>query len=79
MKGKLTNSLKPPLTKRPFAVGYQELYELTDWKLRVSETKKIYWLIKVNLRSSEVKQYEKTMTNKQSQKENGGGWGGISN
>ena len=29
MKGKLTNSLKPPLTKRPSEVGYWELNEMT--------------------------------------------------
>ena len=28
MKGKITNSLKPPLTKRAFEVGYWKLNEM---------------------------------------------------
>ena len=51
MKGKITNSLKPQLTKRSSVVGYRV----------------IHFLI------SEVKQYEETMENEQSQHERGGG------
>ena len=49
MKGKKTNSLKPPLTKRPFVVGYQNLYEMSDWNWWVPETKKAYRPLQLSL------------------------------
>ena len=50
MKFKITNNLKPLLTKNPFAVSYRAQYEMSDWKWWVSETKKnLYMLLKVSL------------------------------
>lgn len=66
MEGKKTSCLKSPFTKRPFAVGYHELHEISDWKYRVSETKKNYRWLNV---SSDLKWYEETMTNKEREKE----------
>ena len=59
MKGKITDSLKPSLTKKPSEVGY--------WKLNEMPGSSIAWNKNINSWISEVKQYEKTMANKQSQ------------
>ena len=58
MKFKITNNLKPPLTKNPFAVSYRAQYEMSDWKWWVSETKKKTYICYLRwvLWSSEVKQ-----------------------
>ena len=60
MKSKTTDSLKPPLMKRPSEVGYWKLNEMpvSDECLRQ----------KINSWISEVKQHQETMVNKQSQK-----------
>ena len=64
MKGKITNSLKPPLMKRPSEAGYWELNEMpgSGGCLRQKKTRKV-----INFWISEVKQYEETLANEQSQ------------
>ena len=73
MKGKITNSLKPPLTKRSFMVDYRELGKTSEWKRWCLGQKKLIDCLRWVLWSSEIKQYEGTMTNEQRQ--NGGCWG----
>ena len=57
VKGKVTNSFKPPLTERPFALGYRELSEMSNWKWWMSERKKQLNKVFVLWWGSEVKQY----------------------
>ena len=68
MKGKITNTLKPPLTKWPSEVGYCELNEMSRSGGCLRQKKFISYLRWViNFWISEVKQYEETMANEQSQ------------
>ena len=44
MKGKITNSLKPPLTKRPFALGYWELWDKENLQATLNVYSKCLWM-----------------------------------
>ena len=51
MKGKIINSLNPPLMKRPSEVGYWELIEMPESRVgwgRCLRQKKTYRLLKVS-------------------------------
>ena len=64
MEGKIINSLKPPLTKRASEEGYCKLNEMPRSGGCLRQKKLIGYLRWViNFWISEVKQYEKTMTN----------------
>ena len=60
MKGKITDSLKPPLTKRPSEVGCWKLNEMPESGECLRQKRQNSWI-------SEVKQYEETIANEQSQ------------
>ena len=64
MKVKITNSLKPPLMKRPSETGYWELNEIPGCGgcLRQKKTREL-----INFWISEVKQFQETLANEQSQ------------
>ena len=66
--------MKKLSTKISFKIDYQKLYEMSNWKRGVFETKKLIGYFKSVLWISEEKQNEETITNKLSQNTEGRGF-----